>query len=294
MLTGRVIGTERGFRGALGILTEGTYRSFVRSKISWRVDGARFKALRIKRRILQAQLAKRAGVSESVVRRCERGGIHGDAVVRPLAKVLETDPTAFATLVGEPVRNSGAKASLQLRGLPPPSASELLVDLERNAGIARRVDRKKRRVVTATVFQDVMTVFEAYEGHEFVVEGRVERQRGIPDVEAATIGARNGRAARFMVVCDVVPGHVLVLTVHAREFPHLLALQELHAQRGMASIVVRVAVAKRKGGTVTVKGYATDVPAGEGASAFMGYTKFVAKDPHPWTFVVHGVEPGKT
>jgi hypothetical protein len=240
---------------------------------------------------MQETLAKRAGVAVRSVRRCEEGGVHTDAIVRCIAKALGVEPNTFATELSGAVRDRRVSRTARSQLLPPPSASEALVDAERDQGSAHRVDDKGRQILTATVFQDIMTVYRACEGRTVVVEGQIERQRGVPHVEAQSLGSENGAAARFMVVCEIAPGHVLTVTVHAREIAHILALQALHARRGHARIVVRVVVARIKDGMVSVHGLSQSVPAKLGEFTFTGYAKFAANEAHPWTFLVEAVEP---
>ena len=116
--------------------------------------------------------------------------------------------------------------------------------------------------------QDIFATHAAYDGHRFVLSGRIDQQRALSVAEARALKARVGVGARFHVLADVAPGEALGVTVHAITAALARALQV--KMKHDVRLVLRVCVVGGKDDARVV-------------------TLFASARKRAWAFVVEGV-----
>jgi transcriptional regulator with XRE-family HTH domain len=256
-------------------------------KSDWFVQPDALMNARLERMLGQAELAQKSGVSLRSIQGYERNEqrIRLESL-QCLAKALAVEVKAIGKVHAVAgAREAKAKAAASAPPspaappsvLPPRTPLETLVDLERGAGVeAGAIETAEGPIETLTTkrLQDVLTAYALYEGRLFALTGKVEGMRGIAQAEAALLGSRNGIAARFHIVREVIPGQPVGVTVHTATAKHTEALQKSY---GDAPVTLHLRV-------VLVPGEPNEE--GPGFSSFI--TRLTTK--RLWTFVVVEVE----
>jgi transcriptional regulator with XRE-family HTH domain len=244
--------------------------------VFWPIDKARLRALRLARGLSLDELAARSGQSVRTLQRLESPG--GSERARPfthhcLTKALGepegalrlTAPASGAATDDAPPAAPGP-TSVRVTFAPALSSLESLVEREHRGGLgAERAAALP--LVTATLLQDVLTLFAAHIDRRVVVRGCVIAQRGLFENEVQALGATYGASARFVLARDVVPGCPLLVTVLAPDAKAAKALQEALTTR--APVEVEATVVAWPGGG-------------------RGFVFWGLETPKPWAFVTSG------
>ncbi len=254
----------------------------------WRMKSRALREARLGRIWTQERLAKVAGVGVRTVREYENGDPIGRiATIEFLAKALGLAPGGIARPAeddDDPAKTTRSSPPSKSTSAPPPPAPGITQlpkasRLEELVALERKHPRPPLRgtewgdlpPLGAKLYQDVFTAFRIHEGERAYVVARVEAQRGLTAHEAAILGTKVGVGARFHLVGEVAPEHLMGVTVHTTRVADTKRLQESLGDN--ARVVVRVLVV---GDELVEKKI--------GLAFF-----FVPETPRPWGLVVEAV-----
>lgn len=196
--------------------------------------------------------------------------------------------------------------------LPPRSSLDPLVEAERRLPAAPRITTPfgPLKRFGASELADTFTAYGVHEGKRYYVDGAVQHQRGLSDLDRQVLQVRGGHGGKFELMRTIDPEiDPLLLTLWSRTSAHTVALQKLHRRRDKALVraIVRIIVAEFDAPDLPPDHVALtnflggDTPLtrptlrdGEHWKGFIGiapHGKGATPKPHPWALLVETLEP---